>query len=70
MSWNLYTSQVIDSLEDIIRDLVYVVEGEIQPGNVLGDLDEVKGKLVQTLGVHKVVVGETNNVAVVPADMF
>ena len=33
--------KVIDSLEDIIRDLVYFIEWEIQPGDVLRNLNEV-----------------------------
>ena len=49
--------QVNDSLEDVIRDLVYVVKAEIQPGNVLRNLNQVQSQLVQALGVHKVVVG-------------
>ena len=58
--------QVNDSLEDVIRDLVYVIKAEIQPGNVLRNLNQVQSQLVQALGVHKVVVGQTDHVAIVP----
>ena len=58
--------QVNDSLEDIIGDLIYVIEGEIEPGNVLRYLHQVQSQLVKALGIHKVVVGQTDHVAIVP----
>ena len=58
--------QVNDSLEDIIGDLIYVIEGEIEPGNVLRNLNQVESQLVKALGIHKIVVGQTDHVAIVP----
>ena len=33
------------SLKDVVGDLLNVVEGQVQPGDLLGRLHKVKGKL-------------------------
>lgn len=52
-------------LQDVLGDDGDVVEAEVQPGDVLGILDHVQGHLVETLGVHQVVVGQPDDVGVV-----
>ena len=54
-----------NSLQNIVGDLLDVIEGEVEPGDVLGALHQVEGELVQAVRVHQVVVGQPDHVAVV-----
>ena len=54
-----------NSLQNIVGDLLDVIEGEVEPCDVLGALHQVEGELVQAVRVHQVVVGQPDHVAVV-----
>jgi len=53
-------------LEYVISDLLNVIEGKIQPGDLLRSLHKVQGKLVQSACVHQTVVCQSDHIAVVP----
>ena len=66
-TWPISYKNSENLLQNIVRDLLYFIEGQVKPGDVLGTLHEVQGQLVQAVGVDQVVVGESDDVTVVPA---
>ena len=55
--YRLYLAGTLKNLlQNIVRDLFYIIEGQVKPGDVFGALHQVQGQLVQAVRVDQVVV--------------
>ena len=65
--WHLkITAFLINLLQNVVSNLLYIIEGQVEPGDVLRALHKVQCQLVQAVGIDQVVVRESDDVTVVP----